>query len=84
VISSLNIHYSSATDYFCQQKNDVLRKDYFCAYNECMSELKKLSFGFTPEDDQLLTKLKDRLKEKYGSLTNIAVIRIALRELDRQ
>ena len=49
-----------------------------------MSELKKLSFGFTPEDDQLLTELKERLKEKYGSLTNIAVIRIALRELSRQ
>lgn len=52
-------------------------------YNQVMSELKKLSFGFTPEDDQLLTDLKERLKEKYGSMTNIAVIRVALRELSR-
>lgn len=49
-----------------------------------MGELKKLSFGFTPEDDNLLQELKERLKEKYGSLTNIAVIRIALRELARR
>jgi len=52
-------------------------------YNWVMSELKKLSFGFTPEDDQLLTDLKERLKDKYGSMTNIAVIRVALRELAR-
>jgi hypothetical protein len=44
-----------------------------------MAELKKLSFGFNTEDQRLLAALKKKLEPTHGTLSNIAIIRIALR-----
>lgn len=49
-----------------------------------MENLTKLSFGFTPEDMKLLNELKDKLRITEGTLSNIAVVRKALRVLARQ
>ena len=42
---------------------------------------KKLSFEFNAEDEQILEQLKRALEPTHGKLTNIAVIRMALRKL---
>lgn len=49
-----------------------------------METLTKLSFGFTDEDVKLLNRLKERLEPRYGVQSNVSVVRIALRALDRQ
>ena len=41
----------------------------------------KLSFAFTPDDMKILTGLKKVLAPTHGKLTNIAVIRMALRKM---
>jgi hypothetical protein len=42
---------------------------------------KKLAFEFTLDDDALLTEAKELLRSTNGKLTNIGVLRIALRRL---
>lgn len=42
---------------------------------------KKLSFQFSTEDEKVLEKIKKTLAPTHGKLTNIAVIRMALRKL---
>jgi hypothetical protein len=49
-----------------------------------MENLTKLSFGFTDDDIALLNKLKEVLKPIYGVQSNVSVVRIALRVLERQ
>ena len=48
-----------------------------------MEKLTKLSFGFTDDDSKLLESLKTDLRGTNGVLSNVGVIRIALRALKR-
>jgi hypothetical protein len=49
-----------------------------------MEKLTKLSFGFTDDDKAMLESLKGDLRGTNGVLSNVAVIRIALRALKRK
>jgi len=46
-----------------------------------LGSMAKLSFTFSPEDVKVLEKIKKAMAPTHGKLTNIAVIRMALRKL---
>lgn len=67
------------TGKICQVKNQLDR--IFFLFYPASIMAKKLSFQFNTEDEKVLEKLKKNLAPTHGKLTNIAVIRMALRKL---
>jgi hypothetical protein len=71
----------SVNYYFCLDTIFILHYPNLTMANN--TELTKISFGFTSDDMKILNKLKGQLEPTNGTLTHVAVIRIALRALIR-
>jgi len=48
------------------------------------TKLKRTSLSFTPDDVRVIRSLRTRLKEKHGKLSAVAIVRLALRQMQEK